>query len=193
LQCVRPIASKIAGRPAQQRAMSIKEDRAPKSEALGGGNIFTGTMKVIKEYGASDVWRQMRQCKEAKVGTLVGTDELGNRYYENKNEQFGRDRWVVYNTSDIQMDYDPAAVSAQWHGWLHHSTDRVPEDLKKTHGDVIFDAPQTYSKAKMTGRDVTYNNPGKLMGGKVRGDGYTSKSGSVRPPFQKWDPNAGVP
>lgn len=83
-------------------------------QALGGGNIFTGTMKVIKEYGASDVWRQMRQCKEAKVGTLVGTDELGNRYYENKNEQFGRDRWVVYNTSDIQMDYDPAAVSAQW-------------------------------------------------------------------------------
>ena len=83
-------------------------------QALGGGNIFTGTMKVIKEYGASDVWKQMRQCKEAKVGTLVGTDELGNRYYENKNEQFGRDRWVVYNTSDIQMDYDPAAVSAQW-------------------------------------------------------------------------------
>merc|ERR1712205_7185 len=67
----------LAGR--QQRAMSIKEDRAPKSEALGGGNIFTGTMKVIKEYGASDVWRQMRQCKEAKVGTLVGTDALGNR------------------------------------------------------------------------------------------------------------------
>jgi len=55
---------------------------------------------------------------------------------------------------------------------------------------VLFDAPHTYSKAKMTGRDVSYHNPGKLMGGKVRGDGYTSKSGSVRPPFEKWDPNA---
>jgi len=28
---------------------------------------------------------------------------------------------------------------------------------------------------------LQYKNPGKLMGGKVRGDGYTSKSGSVRP------------
>ena len=27
-----------------------------------------------------------------KVGTLVGTDALGNRYYENKSEQVGRDR-----------------------------------------------------------------------------------------------------
>ena len=39
-------------------------------------------------------------------------------------------RWVVYNTKDIQMDYDPAAVPAQWHGWLHHSTDSVPTDLE---------------------------------------------------------------
>ena len=30
--------------------------------------------------------------KKKKVGTLVGTDALGNRYYENKSEQVGRDR-----------------------------------------------------------------------------------------------------
>jgi len=188
--------AKVAG---NQRCMSTdgsvdhtrKMDRVSiVAESSLGMNPITGTLAAMRQFGSMDVWKQMRQCKDAKVGTLVGTDDLGNRYFENKNEQFGRDRWVVYNTKDIHMDYDPAAVPSQWHGWLHHTTDSKPEDLIAKHGSVLFDAPHTYSKAKMTGRDVTYKNPGKLMGGAVRGDGYTSKSGSVRPPFEKWDPNA---
>ena len=43
--------------------------------------------------GAMDVWKQLRQCKDMKMGTLVGEDEHGNRYFENKDEQFGRDRY----------------------------------------------------------------------------------------------------
>lgn len=201
-----PAVTKIAG--LRQRSMS--DNRKPTAEVVYdrergstvplksvvsesslGMNPIGGTIAAAKQFGWKDVWAQMRQCKDAKVGTLVGTDALGNRYYENKNEQFGRDRWVVYNTKDIHMDYDPALVPAEWHGWLHHSTDSTPADLIATHGDVLYaKAPQTFSKEKMTGRDVNYNNPGKLVGGKVRGDGYTSKSGSVRPPFQRWDPNA---
>ena len=36
--------------------------------------------------------RSLSHCNSyEQVGTLVGTDALGNRYYENKNEQFGRE------------------------------------------------------------------------------------------------------
>lgn len=30
--------------------------------------------------GAMDVWKQIRQCKDMKIGTLVGEDAHGNRY-----------------------------------------------------------------------------------------------------------------
>ena len=30
-------------------------------------NPFSGTMAAIKQFGSSDVWKQMRQCKDAKV------------------------------------------------------------------------------------------------------------------------------
>ncbi len=44
--------------------------------------------------GLRDMWMQMRQCKDVKIGELVGVDEHGNRYYENKLEQCGKDRYV---------------------------------------------------------------------------------------------------
>lgn len=47
---------------------------------------------LLSRAGWGDVWKQLRQCKESKVGRLVGTDRFGNRYYENKLEQFNRDR-----------------------------------------------------------------------------------------------------
>lgn len=31
-----------------------------------------------------------------RPGTLVGTDKLGNKYYENKSYFYGRNRWVEY-------------------------------------------------------------------------------------------------
>lgn len=33
---------------------------------------------------------------ELKMGTLVGNDKFGNKYYENKRFFYGRNRWVEY-------------------------------------------------------------------------------------------------
>ena len=49
----------------------------------------------------------------------VGSDEFGNRYYEAKK---GTKRWVIYNGAN-----DASRVPAEWHGWLHHSYDALPE------------------------------------------------------------------
>lgn len=41
----------------------------------------------------------------------------------------GGSRWVVYNTTEQHMDYDPSTVPPEWHGWLHHTTDKLPEQV----------------------------------------------------------------
>ena len=70
----------------------------------------------------------------ATIGTLlwsgrhgqhVGTDAAGNKYYRSvkkrTTEGYER-RWVIYAGAN-----DASNVPSEWHGWLHHSYDGVPE------------------------------------------------------------------
>lgn len=76
------------------------------------------------------------------MGTHVGTDQMGNRYYENNNPMeevpgmsrcpdladmarrlieyiltvAGRQRWVDY----AQDDFNASQAVPEWHSWLHH-------------------------------------------------------------------------
>lgn len=55
----------------------------------------------------------------------IGTDSLGNTYYEHKarkNYSHPR-RWVLYAGSP-----EPSRIPPEWHGWLHYQTDAVPDD-----------------------------------------------------------------
>jgi len=56
-------------------------------------------------------------------GQLVGTDEFGNRFYEEKKPVAGRPRrrWVIYKGLA-----EASKVSADWHGWLHHTFEAPP-------------------------------------------------------------------
>lgn len=65
----------------------------------------------------------------ARNGERVGEDTFGNVYYRSKkviaknNGGAERERrWVMYNGSN-----DASRVPSEWHGWLHHSYDAVPE------------------------------------------------------------------
>ncbi len=59
-------------------------------------------------------------------GNPVGTDEFGNRYYKSsKAPLHGRERrWVVYKDRP-----EASAVPAEWHAWLHHTTEEPLSDL----------------------------------------------------------------
>ncbi len=60
------------------------------------------------------VWRR---------GEFVGQDTLGNRYFRaapRKGYKHDR-RWVLYNGEP-----EASLVPPEWHGWLHHQTDAVP-------------------------------------------------------------------
>lgn len=57
--------------------------------------------------------------------SYVGTDAYGNRYYEEKKaSRAGRKRrYVMYEGLA-----EPSKVSADWHGWLHHTIDAPPTE-----------------------------------------------------------------
>ena len=58
-------------------------------------------------------------------GQFVGADQFGNRYFTEKKKAKGnarRKRWVIYKGIA-----EPNKVPPQWHGWLHYTTDAVPE------------------------------------------------------------------
>ena len=64
-------------------------------------------------------------------GEYVGIDSLGNRYYREKGQRAvvrggGRasreKRWVIY-----AGEPEGSKVPSEWHAWLHHTTDDVPQ------------------------------------------------------------------
>jgi NADH:ubiquinone oxidoreductase subunit len=55
-------------------------------------------------------------------GIFVGQDSSGNMYYESTNSQR---RWVIFSDH-----LDASTVSAEWHGWLHHTVSYTPTTNK---------------------------------------------------------------
>jgi len=70
---------------------------------------------------------KMYRFDDLKIGKLVGTDKYGNKYYENNYYFYGRNRWVEY-APHIHMNYDGSQIPAEWFGWMHYKTDRIPTE-----------------------------------------------------------------
>ncbi len=94
----------------------------------------------------------------AKRGRLVGTDELGNRYYESRDTQSydgRRRRWVIYD------GYAEATkVSPDWHGWLHYTFDEPP-----TEDALRRQAWEKDHLPNLTGTPLAWRPPGSLLTG----------------------------
>lgn len=56
----------------------------------------------------------------ARKGVKVGEDDEGNQFYQTAD---GRHRWVIYNG-----EAEASRVSADWHGWLHHTYEEPPTE-----------------------------------------------------------------
>lgn len=104
-----------------------------------GGNTW-GTRLLI--------WRQ---------GRLVGTDEFGNKYYEQKKRS--KDvhsrlrRWVTYK--DLA---EPSQIPASWHAWLQFTTNDIPQSLNYT--------PRPWEKRhqmNLTGSSRAYHPEGSIL------------------------------
>lgn len=87
-------------------------------------------------------------------GTLVGKDEQGNRYYEErKASRDGKPRrYVVYNGVA-----DGSRVPPDWHGWMHYSVLQPPTEapLKRQSWELDH-------QPNLTGTAFAYRPPGSL-------------------------------
>lgn len=91
-------------------------------------------------------------------GVFVGADELGNRYFEARDNSDSYDkrkrRWVIFN------GYAEASkVSPDWHGWLHYTFDEPPtlepllrRSWEKDHEPNLTGTIHAYKPAGSLGR-----------------------------------------
>ena len=98
-------------------------------------------------------------------GEEVGRDAAGNRYFRIKkgglveNDSLRHERrWVIYDG-----EVEASRVPAEWHAWLHHTTDEIPPpDGPPRH------AWQREHQANLTGSAAAYRPPGHPLKGSRR-------------------------
>jgi len=86
---------------------------------------------------------------------FVGEDNFGNKYYTAKARKGYRypRRWVMYNGVA-----EATKIPPEWHGWMHHQTDVVPEENKSFRRK--WQKPHAQN---MTGTKAAYRPPGHLL------------------------------
>lgn len=91
----------------------------------------------------------------------VGTDMQGNKYYRAKARKgYNHDRrWVIYNG-----EAEASRVPPEWHGWLHHQTDVVPD----ANAPSFRRTWQKPHEQNMTGTNHAYRPPGHILSGGKR-------------------------
>jgi len=105
-----------------------------------------------------------------RLGRQVGTDDLGNVYYEAKK---GGRRFVVYNGPN-----DAARIPPEWYSWLHHQIEGLPDE-------ALPPAPRFQKPAtgNLTGTPLAY----RPMGAIERGGRRAAASGD----YEAWTPDQG--
>ncbi|GLG94355.1 NADH dehydrogenase [ubiquinone] 1 alpha subcomplex subunit 12 [Gryllus bimaculatus] len=97
----------------------------------------------------------VQRMDDAKVGTLIGEDKYGNKYFENKMYFYGRNRWVEY-ADQVGLSYDGSQVPAEWYGWLHYKTD-LPPSKDPSRVRYPWMADHTENKSGTEGAYVPYS------------------------------------
>ena len=84
-----------------------------------------------------------------RKGIKVGEDAEGNVYYRNADSS---KRWVIFNG-----EIEATRVTADWHGWLHHSWDETPEARPLAH--KTWEKPH---QENLTGTALAYAPAGSI-------------------------------
>lgn len=107
-----------------------------------------------------------------RKGARVGSDDLGNLYYQGGVDVHGKPRrWVIYNGSN-----DASRVPPDWHGWLHNTHDETP--------DKALPPPRAWQaapKPNLTGTTEAFRPAGALEAGGQR----AAATGD----YEAWSPN----
>lgn len=125
-------------------------------------------------------------CREQTLlrsGTLIGTDQNGNKYYENRAYQVGRHRWAVFANP---WDYSASSIPPGWHAWLCCIHDGAPS--------VHAYSRPFYELAPWDGRYGSSSHEGATALTPERDvhlpKGHVKKGGRSWARFQQWVPPA---
>ena len=98
-------------------------------------------------------------------GEQVGSDQFGNRYYREKGggnvhaDSLRKERrWVIYDG-----EVEASRVPAEWHAWLHHTTQDLPLE-----GGPAKRPWQKDHLPNLTGTAAAYRPPGHILQGGQR-------------------------
>ena len=92
----------------------------------------------------------------ARQGRFVGSDDLGNKYYEQRSGvgPLGKPRrWVVYAKLS-----EASQIPPEWHGWMHYTVDTPP-----TEEDYAARPWQKAHRPNMTGTPEAYRPSGSIL------------------------------
>lgn len=101
----------------------------------------------------------------ARYGVRVGEDAEGNSYYQSRD---GKRRWVIY-----EGEVEASRISADWHGWLHHTFDQPPSEKPLAHKS--WEEPH---QENLTGSGLAYAPEGSLR----------QPSPAQRSDYEAWTP-----
>jgi NADH:ubiquinone oxidoreductase subunit len=119
-------------------------------ESLLSGKFW----KVFKKEGFIKAWERGRATRvrpihdntgARDVVPLVGTDPLGNRYYEDffaddSNDSHLSTRWVEPSDRS-EVFISGRKIPPEWHGWLAHTYDEAPVAGNTSFYTPVFKKP----------------------------------------------------
>ena len=82
------------------------------------------------------------RIKTILFGKLVGTDHLGNKYYESKSGK----RWVIY-----AAEIDASKIPVEWYSWMHFTKNKI----ENNHEPKKYDWQKPHQE-NLTGTDSAY-------------------------------------
>lgn len=106
-------------------------------------------------------------------GRRIGKDKFGNVYYEARGERNSlgkKKRWVIYKGKP-----EASKVPAEWHGWLHYTTDTLPTPESRLHYRWLKE-----HLPNLTGTKLAYVPPGDISSG--------GKRAATVADYQAWKP-----
>ncbi|MCB1332507.1 MAG: NADH:ubiquinone oxidoreductase subunit NDUFA12 [Roseivivax sp.] len=86
---------------------------------------MSGLSKVLRFFTWWNGATLNTQIYTRRKGQKVGEDEQGNVFYQTAD---GKRRWVIFNG-----ETEASRVSADWHGWLHHTFQEPPTKAPMAH------------------------------------------------------------
>ena len=82
------------------------------------------------------------RLKTILFGKFVGSDSLGNKYYEDKKGK----RWVIYSD-----EIDATKIPVEWYSWMHFT----PNKIENTHDLKKYEWQKSH-QSNLTGTESAY-------------------------------------